>query len=531
MVQKSGGAGFRPGEIGSRKRGQRRPGLLGARGSLRERGDRVAQSLGSEPRFEGIDAGRFTGGLDGHRLAQYRKVRPSLSEGMIAADHQKAPAVEHVALEIFFVARHRQARIGVPEVLEDHDVEGIELGIEDFLHREGDQRQLPVAEHLRVRGERAQDVEADQVDVRILPQKPAQEPLVPRGPSDHEQNAHPIPNHFQRKRPGIVFGDHFLGEDRHRCGVDEPARLVRGDVEGDRLNVVLGIQPDALAGHRLSFAAKHHRNVKTFESPTVDHHLHHDRVAHESEVVDPDLVDREVFQQGAAHHEGGDWDLKVAQDGAALAHHAARKLGVVRPVREEEHPGELLRSRALLTRFHRAQRGEQIGARSSRRLRAQGLRGDRGKLRIEAVVLDGEAILKAGQLRRDRIQVVGHLHHPRFSPRRGGEAHRRRTIHQYRDSILDVRYLEVADPRLEEEKSRRDSGADPKGPQHDSPAQIRLAPQADRREKNPGREEGRQRGQGPGRQGRQAHQLPGIEWSCVHRLLFMIKGRCTRSSL
>src|SRR4051812_15612975 len=68
-------------------------------------------------------------------------VEIAVAEGLIAADHGKRAAVADVladAVEILL-----QVVPGtVPEVLEDHQVERLELLLEDLLRREGNERKL-----------------------------------------------------------------------------------------------------------------------------------------------------------------------------------------------------------------------------------------------------------------------------------------------------------------------------------------------------------------------------------------------------
>ena len=83
-----------------------------------------------------------------------------------------------------------------------------------------------------------EDVERHQVDVRVLLQEPAQEPLVPARPAREEQHPHAVADDAQHERAGVVVGDDLAGEDGHRGREHERAGPLRREGERDDVPVL-----------------------------------------------------------------------------------------------------------------------------------------------------------------------------------------------------------------------------------------------------------------------------------------------------
>jgi hypothetical protein len=229
----------------------------------------------------------------GEHVGDGRSLEVAGAEGLIAADHGQRSAVADVLADAVEVLL--QVVPGpVAEILEDDEVEGLELLLEDLLRREGNERQL-VLRGAGVVARRAEDEEADQVHVGIALEELAQEAHVPARPAHHQHHPDAVANYFEHKRFGVVL--------RQRLAFVDGSRDLEGELAGAVGNegqLRLGpldpaADPDGLLRHDLPFPAHDERDVGRAEAPGRDGDVDGHLGAHEGEVVDRHLLDGEVL--------------------------------------------------------------------------------------------------------------------------------------------------------------------------------------------------------------------------------------------
>ena len=379
-----------------------------------------------------------------------------------------APPPATYCLEVSLVAGDGERRLGVPEVLEDDHVEGVELGVEDLVHREGDERELPLGvAGLGVVARGAEDVERDQVYVGILPEKPSQEALVPARSSHHQQHAHPVADHLQHEGAAVVLGHRLAGEHRRAHRVDEAAGLVGGEGEGDRSPLVVLVQVHRAGAHREPLALEHHRDVAPLEPAGMELEVHGHRVADEGEVVHLHALDREVHQRRLSDPDGGDREAERTQLLALPRLQPGLQLGVVRAVGEEDGPGELAAAPGV-GGLQRPERRHEVGPASGSR-HAQRLRGHRAELGREAEHLDLVAVAERLQARSEPFQRLRGRRRAALSVGADREAHARAPVHQDREPVLHPHLRQLPEPRLEQEEERHRPGQQPEREEDPAP--------------------------------------------------------------
>ena len=170
-------------EVGAEHGGELFPLLAVADGVELDAGDRVKQAGGGELRDEGgeVEAGRpalvcrelhrqdlFDGGAE----------VAALGEGAVAPDHDHRAAVHHIVVDAVEVGRHAVGP--VVEVVEEDEVEGAELLVEELFCGEGDEGEFALR-GLRDVFLRAQDEEGDELHIGVSAEELAHEAAVPAG--------------------------------------------------------------------------------------------------------------------------------------------------------------------------------------------------------------------------------------------------------------------------------------------------------------------------------------------------------------
>ena len=320
--------------------GQRGPDRLVLRAAGGELGDGMAPAgIGQAHLRRRLVDGRRSRRKQGDRqhVLDGRSGVVAGGEALITADHRERAAVADVGGDSVEVLRHPVR--AMVEVLEDHQVERLELLLEDLLRGEGNEREL-VLRAVRIVSGRPQDEEADQVDVRVLLQELPEEAHVPRGAADHQEDAYAVADHLEDKGARIVLRDGLALVDRSGDGERELAGSVGNERQLDLVPRAAAVDVHRLLRDHLPFAAQHDRHVGRSETARGDHHVDRHLVAHEGEVVDGDPFHRQVLQRLRSDRQHEDRDVQPAQLRACRLRDALGQLRVVRPIAGDEETRE-----------------------------------------------------------------------------------------------------------------------------------------------------------------------------------------------
>ena len=415
------------------------------------------------------------------------------------------------------------------EVLEDHQVERLELLLEDLLRGEGNEREL-VLRAVRIVSGRPEDEEADQVHVRVLLQELPEEAHVPRGPADHQQDAHAVANHLEDERARVVLRDGLALVDRSADGERELAGAVGNERQLDLVPRAAAVDVHRLLSDHLALAAQHDRHVGGSETARGDHDVDRHLVAHEGEVVDGDPFHRQILQRLRPDREREDRNVQPAQLRACGLRDALGQLRVVRPVAGNEQTRE--RPASAAPRGRRDQTPENVGRRA--------LRIGRKPARVGGLQLLVESVdvhLEPGtELRQVRLVLRGpapQLLGTRRTRGRSGKLHRSAGVEEERDARADAALRAQLDARLEKQDEHEQRRRQPEGEERNAPVAGRLAAKAAERQPDSAGQRDHRQGEEPARQRGERRDAPGVVGGVRDQILrrFMMNGMCTWSSL
>jgi hypothetical protein len=254
----------------------------------------------------GAQAGRRAG-VDGELLAEHAGVVAG-RQAEVAADDDQGAAVLDVVGDVGEVAG--DLMIDGVEVVEDDEVEGAELLLEELVGREGDQAELGGRVLAVGVVDPAQDVVAEQLDVGVAAEESAKRPDVPVGATGDVQHADLVAQDLDDEGAAVV-GERGLAPQRADGDlVDELADAVGRDLEADRDRGAVVREGDA--GGRDDRAVAPQVDVDLGSGVTVGDQLGAELrdVLDEGELAGVQLGDRDVADRRGAGADGGHRDAE-----------------------------------------------------------------------------------------------------------------------------------------------------------------------------------------------------------------------------
>jgi hypothetical protein len=232
------------------------------------------------------DVGRLTHGIDRQSTVEDGVARATVPESTVPPDGHQGSSIGDILFELPLVLRDGELRVGMAEILKNHDVEGAQFRVENLLHRKRDEGELTLrVARLGVIAARPQNVEGNQVHVRVLAKEASQEAFVPRGAPHHQENAYPVPNHLQDKTAAVVLSDGLPRKDGSAQGVHETPGLVGRKRERNRRGLVRARHMHGLRRKHLPLSVQHHGYVAAGKASHPKLHLQSHRVADKGKVI------------------------------------------------------------------------------------------------------------------------------------------------------------------------------------------------------------------------------------------------------